>query len=230
MPQAIEIDVPAVGHGDPDDQRDRLGEGVSRIAGFTVGLKVGRHDAVPFSRSRNPIAASRPPPGAASLDTLPRLDLHPIESSKPYSTAGRARRIRRAHDEERVDCDKIALPRPGWSRVPTSWMQSARAVAGRTLIDTGAKRMATAVENESNNPGSGPGDDPTNLAHALEAARRILLVEDEEDTRQSFQQLLGMALGVDVDLAVDGAQALAMLLKQPYSIVITDLRMPSSTA
>src|SRR6185437_16366582 len=70
------------------------------------------------------------------------------------------------------------------------------------------------------------GDDPTNLAHALEAARRILLVEDEEDTRQSFQQLLGMALGVDVDLAVDGSQALAMLLKQPYSIVITDLRMP----
>ena len=84
--------------------------------------------------------------------------------------------------------------------------------------------MATAVENESNNPG--PGDGPMNLAHALEAARRILLVEDEEDTRQSFQQLLGMALGVDVDLAVDGAQALAMLLKQPYSIVITDLRMP----
>ena len=86
--------------------------------------------------------------------------------------------------------------------------------------------MATAVENESNNPGPGPGNDPTNPAHAIEAARRILLVEDEEDTRQSFQQLLGMALGVDVDLAVDGAQALAMLQKQPYSIVITDLRMP----
>jgi DNA-binding NtrC family response regulator len=84
--------------------------------------------------------------------------------------------------------------------------------------------MATAVEKEHQDPI--PGDDATNQAHALEASRRILLVEDDEDTRQSFQQLLGMALGVDVDLAVDGAQALAMLLKQPYSIVITDLRMP----
>ncbi|MDR3622662.1 MAG: sigma-54 dependent transcriptional regulator [Paludisphaera borealis] len=84
--------------------------------------------------------------------------------------------------------------------------------------------MVPAVENEPND--LSPRDDAANLAHALEAARRILLVEDDEDTRNSFQQLLGMALGVDVDLAVDGSQALAMLLKQPYSIVITDLRMP----
>ena len=57
-------------------------------------------------------------------------------------------------------------------------------------------------------------------------SRRILVVEDNEDTRQSFQQLLELALGVEVDLARDGNQALALLVERPYSIMITDLRMP----
>jgi DNA-binding NtrC family response regulator len=35
-----------------------------------------------------------------------------------------------------------------------------------------------------------------------------------------------MTLGVEVELATDGAQALAMLLDRPFSIVVTDLRMP----
>ena len=35
-----------------------------------------------------------------------------------------------------------------------------------------------------------------------------------------------MALGVEVDLARDGNQALALLVERPYSIIITDLRMP----
>ena len=35
-----------------------------------------------------------------------------------------------------------------------------------------------------------------------------------------------MALGVEVDLARDGNQALALLVERPYSIMITDLRMP----
>nr|WP_303652925.1 sigma-54 dependent transcriptional regulator [Paludisphaera mucosa] len=54
----------------------------------------------------------------------------------------------------------------------------------------------------------------------------MLLVEDDEDTRTSFQQLLNLALNIEVDLAVDGAEALTMLDKKPYSIVVTDLRMP----
>jgi len=63
-------------------------------------------------------------------------------------------------------------------------------------------------------------------AENLDATRRILLVEDDQDTRDSFQQLLGMALGIEVDLASDGSQALTKLQQRPYSIVITDLRMP----
>ena len=60
----------------------------------------------------------------------------------------------------------------------------------------------------------------------LQPTRRILVVEDNEDTRRSFQQLLELSLGVEVDLARDGNQALTLLLKRPYSIMITDLRMP----
>jgi DNA-binding NtrC family response regulator len=61
---------------------------------------------------------------------------------------------------------------------------------------------------------------------AVAPAQRILLVEDDEDTRNTCQLLLNMTLGVEVELATDGAQALAMLLDRPFSIVITDLRMP----
>jgi DNA-binding NtrC family response regulator len=72
-----------------------------------------------------------------------------------------------------------------------------------------------------------PKDVPRDDAHlAVEPVRRILLVEDDEDTRNSFQQLLGMALDIEVDLAVDGAAGLKMLDERPYSIVVTDLRMP----
>jgi DNA-binding NtrC family response regulator len=57
-------------------------------------------------------------------------------------------------------------------------------------------------------------------------AQRVLIVEDNEDTRQSFQQLLEMVLHVAVDQAPDGKEALDRLTERPYSLVITDLRMP----
>jgi len=80
--------------------------------------------------------------------------------------------------------------------------------------------VTTAVESQSK-------DAPRDAsAPSVEPVRRILLVEDEEDTRDSFQQLLGMALGIEVDLAADGAAALRMLGERPYSVVVTDLRMP----
>ena len=56
--------------------------------------------------------------------------------------------------------------------------------------------------------------------------QRVLVVEDLEDTRASLQELLQLSLGLDVDTAEDGARALALLRERPYSLVITDLRMP----
>ena len=83
---------------------------------------------------------------------------------------------------------------------------------------------AVVIEKESRNPE--PQETPSSLPPSVEPSRRILVVEDNEDTRQSFQQLLELALGVEVDLARDGNQALTLLLERPYSIMITDLRMP----
>src|SRR5215207_1767309 len=56
--------------------------------------------------------------------------------------------------------------------------------------------------------------------------QRILVVEDMEDTRTTYKQVLEAALGVEVDTVNDGSQALEILLQRPYSIVLTDLRMP----
>jgi DNA-binding NtrC family response regulator len=56
--------------------------------------------------------------------------------------------------------------------------------------------------------------------------QRLLVAEDLEDARTTLQQLLHLSLGLDVDVAVDGQQALQMLEQRPYSILVTDLRMP----
>ena len=69
-------------------------------------------------------------------------------------------------------------------------------------------------------------EDARSLVWNPASGQRILIVEDDEDTRNTFQQLLVMTLGVEVELAADGAEALELLLDGPYSIVITDLRMP----
>jgi len=56
--------------------------------------------------------------------------------------------------------------------------------------------------------------------------QRLLVVEDMEDARTSLQQLLELSLGLPVDAAAEGAEALEMLRKRHYSVVVTDLRMP----
>jgi len=57
-------------------------------------------------------------------------------------------------------------------------------------------------------------------------ARRVLVVEDLDDSRESLKDLLSIALSVEVDAAPDGAAALEMLAAQCYGVVLTDLRMP----
>jgi DNA-binding NtrC family response regulator len=58
-------------------------------------------------------------------------------------------------------------------------------------------------------------------------ARRILVVEDLEDSRQSLQELLQLGVPqAEVSVAEDGLRALEMLTERPYALVLTDLRMP----
>ena len=56
--------------------------------------------------------------------------------------------------------------------------------------------------------------------------QRVLIAEDLEDARESLQELLQASLKLEVDTAEDGAVALALLRGKPYSLLITDLRMP----
>ncbi len=56
--------------------------------------------------------------------------------------------------------------------------------------------------------------------------QRILIVEDQDDTRDAIQQLLQLSLQVPIDTAANGQVALELLEKADYSIVLTDLRMP----
>jgi len=67
---------------------------------------------------------------------------------------------------------------------------------------------------------------PTEQPLPTVASRRVLVVEDLEDTRESLQELLQLALRLEVDAAEDGVRALEMLAERPYGLVITDLRMP----
>jgi DNA-binding NtrC family response regulator len=67
---------------------------------------------------------------------------------------------------------------------------------------------------------------PLTSASNSSVVQRILVAEDLEDARTSLQQLLQISLGLEVDTAVDGQDALGKLRSQPYSILVTDLRMP----
>src|SRR4051812_5415994 len=73
-------------------------------------------------------------------------------------------------------------------------------------------------------PGGAPPTTPP--PNAGPPPQRVLVVEDLPDTRASLQQLLQLALGLDVDTAENGEQALHLLGRRNYSLVITDLRMP----
>lgn len=61
---------------------------------------------------------------------------------------------------------------------------------------------------------------------SVEPDQRILVVEDNEDARKSMQKLLQVGIGVTVDAVADGGRALEVMTERPYSVVITDLKMP----
>ena len=54
---------------------------------------------------------------------------------------------------------------------------------------------------------------------------RVLVVDDEESSRVGLERLLKQD-GYAVDIAADGASALALASERPPDVVVTDLRMP----
>lgn len=58
-------------------------------------------------------------------------------------------------------------------------------------------------------------------------ARRVLVVEDEPDIRDSLKDLLEMGIpDLTVDLAANGAEGLRALQATPTHLIITDYKMP----
>ena len=60
------------------------------------------------------------------------------------------------------------------------------------------------------------------------AAERILVVDDEELNRDLLQQILERE-GYQVAIAANGQEALALLRKETFHVVLTDLKMPGMT-
>jgi two-component system response regulator AtoC len=56
--------------------------------------------------------------------------------------------------------------------------------------------------------------------------RRILIVEDNETARKQIQVFLEADPNVIVDTAANGSDALKALTERPYSVIVTDLKMP----
>ncbi len=54
---------------------------------------------------------------------------------------------------------------------------------------------------------------------------RILVVDDESIVRVSCKRILEPE-GFLVDIAADGYEAIELIKRQPYNIIITDLKMP----
>jgi len=56
-------------------------------------------------------------------------------------------------------------------------------------------------------------------------SRKILFVDDEESQRKLMQRIL-VKMGYDAELAKNAKEALAILKKEEFPLIITDLRMP----
>jgi DNA-binding NtrC family response regulator len=71
-------------------------------------------------------------------------------------------------------------------------------------------------------PGAAPVEDGAEPA----PKRRVLIVEDNETARKQIQVFLETEPGLVVDTAANGSDALKALTDRPYSVVVTDLKMP----
>jgi signal transduction histidine kinase/ActR/RegA family two-component response regulator len=70
-----------------------------------------------------------------------------------------------------------------------------------------------------------PVPEPTFVRVATSSRKRILVVEDEAQIRQLFEEVIRSA-GHDVQTAADGRVALEMLDRENFDLIITDVKMP----
>lgn len=59
----------------------------------------------------------------------------------------------------------------------------------------------------------------------MDQHKRVLVVDDDPDVRKMMSSAL-VPHGLDVDLAADGEQALALVRENSYAVILLDLLMP----
>ena len=64
------------------------------------------------------------------------------------------------------------------------------------------------------------------VAESIGRATRVLVVDDEDVVRLLLQEMLRSLFGCQVDLAPNGAEALALVERHSYDLIISDIRMP----
>ena len=67
---------------------------------------------------------------------------------------------------------------------------------------------------------------PVESETAPATRRRVLIVEDNETARKQIQVFLETDPDLAVDTAANGSDALKALAERPYSVIVTDLKMP----
>ena len=67
---------------------------------------------------------------------------------------------------------------------------------------------------------------PVEAETAPVSKRRVLIVEDNDTARKQIQVFLETDPNLTVDTAANGGDALKALAERPYSVIITDLKMP----
>jgi DNA-binding NtrC family response regulator len=82
--------------------------------------------------------------------------------------------------------------------------------------------QTTTAGPEAAPPGAAPVEDGAEPA----PKRRVLIVEDNETARKQIQVFLETEPDLAVDAAANGSDALKALNDRPYSVIVTDLKMP----
>ncbi len=83
----------------------------------------------------------------------------------------------------------------------------------------------TGNQTSAASPEAAPGETPP-AETAPPSRQRILIVEDSETARKQIQVFLETDPDLAVDTAANGSDALKALTERPYSVIVTDLKMP----
>jgi CheY-like chemotaxis protein len=91
-----------------------------------------------------------------------------------------------------------------------------------------ASHARTLVRDYSKSPAAGVVRAPAVNFDPVLSGKRVLVADDEQMMRETVRDVLA-ACGAVVDVAEDGAQAVAMIAKCSYDLVISDVKMPGAS-